>query len=47
MSIMDLSSGAVTFLIERETVTDDDRVVDDARLTLRPDVHGLRTTLVS
>ena len=47
MSIMDLSSGAVTLLIERETVTDDGRVVDYAQLYLRSDVYSVRTTLVS
>ena len=47
MSIMDLSSGAVTLLVERETVTDDGRIVDYAKLYLRSDVYSLRTTLVS
>jgi len=45
MSIMELSSGSVALLVERETKANDGRAIDQAKLYLRSDVFSLKTTL--
>lgn len=47
LEILDLSSGAVTLVMQRDTAAADGRMIDHAKLYLRADVYSISTVLRS